>query len=122
MFRLFLIGFLFIGCSIKQPTISQSATVIFKTPTMKFYDKGFVTQYKNYIHLQIFSLGNIVLNLEVYKDKICSSTFQCISSKEFNAKYLSHTYKDKFMFELFKKNKIYFKDKKNHILIKVRKD
>ena len=102
--------------------LSQSATIIFKTPLMKFYDKGFVTQYDDYIHLQVLSLGKVVLDLEIYKDKICEGTLQCMDANEFNLKYLSKDYKENFMFNLFKKDKVYFKDKKNNILIKVKKD
>jgi hypothetical protein len=119
---LLIIVFLFIGCSTKQPIISQSAMVIFKTPVMKFYDKGFVTQYNNYTHLQIFNLGSVILDLKIYPDKICTSTLFCMPSEEFNTKYLNYKYKDDFMFKLFRKNKIYFKDKKNNILIKVIKN
>jgi len=112
--------FLFVGCSYKQPQLKQSATIIFKTPLMKFYDKGFVTHYDKYIHLQVLNLGKVVLDLEIYKNKICQGTFQCLSGKDFNAKYLNAKYEDNFMFELFSKNKVYFKDKKNKILIKVK--
>ncbi len=110
------------GCSIKQPTLSQSAIIIFKTPVMKFYDKGFVTHYDKYIHLQVLNVGKVVLDLEIYKNKICEGTFQCMSAKEFNIKYLNKDYNKDFMFNLFKKDKVYFKDKKNNILIKVKKD
>ena len=93
--------FLFVGCSYKQPQLKQSATIIFKTPMMKFYDKGFVTHYDKYIHLQVLNLGKVVLDLEIYKDKICEGVFQCIGSKEFNIKYLSDKYEDDFMYNLF---------------------
>ncbi len=114
--------FLLAGCSQKQPILSQSVTIIFKTPIMKFYDKGFVTHYDDYIHLQILNIGKVVLDLKIYEDEICQGTLQCISGKEFNAKYLNKDYKDNFMMNLFKKDKVYFKDKKNNILIKIKKD
>jgi len=114
--------FIFIGCSQKQPTLSQSATIIFKTPLMKFYDKGFLTHYDDYIHLQIFNLGNVVLDLKIYEDQICRSTLECMSNKKFNERYLNKNYTDNFMYKLFKQNKVYFKDKKNNILIKIIKD
>ena len=87
---------------------------------MKFYDKGFITKYDDYIHLQIFNVGQLVLNLKIYKDEICKGTLQCISSKEFNKKYFNSLYKDDFLYNLFSKNKIYHKDKINNILIKVK--
>ena len=87
---------------------------------MKFYDKGFITKYDDNIHLQIFNAGQLVLNLKIYKDKVCKGTLQCMESKEFNKQYLNISYKDDFLYNLFSKNKIYFKDKKNKILIKVK--
>jgi hypothetical protein len=110
------------GCSQKQPIVSKSTTVIFKTPTMKFYDKGFVIHYDHYTHLQILNLGKVVLDLEIYKDKICEGTLRCISADEFNKKYLNKDYKKDFMYNLFKKDRVHFKDKKNGILIKIKKD
>lgn len=89
---------------------------------MKFYDKGFIVHYDDYIHLQIFNLGNIVLDLKIYKNKICQGTLRCMNSKKFNEKYLNKNYADDFMYKLFKKDKVYFKDKENNILIKIKKD
>jgi hypothetical protein len=89
---------------------------------MKFYDKGFLTHYDDYIHLQIFNLGNVVLDLKIYEDQICRSTLECMSNKKFNERYLNKNYTDNFMYKLFKQNKVYFKDKKNNILIKIIKD
>ena len=119
---LFIFFIFFVGCSQKQPKLVQSATIIFKTPVMKFYDKGFVTHYDDYIHLQILNLGKVVLDLEIYEDEICQGSLQCLSGKDFNAKYLNKNYKDNFMMNLFKKDKVHFKDKENNIIIKVRKD
>lgn len=110
----------FTACATKQPIRTSSHTILFKTPQMKFYDKGFITKYDNHIHLQIFQVGNLVLDLKIYEDTICQSTLKCISSKEFNKKYLHNSYKDDFLYNLFSKEKIYFKDKINNILIKVK--
>lgn len=117
---LFILSFLIIGCSMKQPIKSQSATILLKTPTMKFYDKGFITKYEDNIHLQIFNAGQMVLNLKIYKDEVCQGTLQCMSSKEFNSLYFHTSYKDNFLYNLFSQNKIYFKDRENNILIKVK--
>ena len=116
-----IIFLLFIGCSIKQPKFSQSAIILLKTPTMKFYDTGFIYQYDDYTKVQIFNVGNILLDLDIYKDKICKGILQCVSSKKFNKKHFSSTYKDNFLKTIFdKKDKIVkFKDKKNQVLIKI---
>jgi len=111
-----------VGCSYKQPVLSQSATIIFKTPLIKFYDKSFITHYTDHIHLQIFNASSIALDLKIYKNKICKDFLQCVKAHDFNIKYLNKNYDDDFMFKLFKKDTVYFKDKKNNILIEIRKD
>ena len=113
-------GIFLVACAIKEPLITSSHTILIKTPQMKFYDKGFISQYKDYIHLQIFQVGNVILDLKIYKDKICQSTIECMSAKEFNTKYLHNSYKDDFLYNLFSQKKIYFKDTINNILIKVK--
>ena len=112
--------FLFTACATKQPIITSSYTILIKTPQMKFYDKGFISQYEDYIHLQIFQVGNVVLDLKIYEDTVCQSTLKCISAKKFNEKYLHNSYKDDFLYNLFSQKKIYFKDTINNILIKVK--
>ena len=120
---LFFIVFLnFFGCSYKNKVISsKSALIVFKTKQFRFADYGFITKYDNHINLKIFEAGVVVLNLDIYKDKICQneSYLKCQSAKEFNAKNLSTDYKDDFLYNLLNKDRVYFKDKKNKILIKI---
>ncbi len=109
-----------IGCSTKQPIRSSAHTVIFKTPAMKFYDKGFITRYDDHINLEIYNIGQLVLYLDIYRDKVCQSALKCMKAKEFNLTYLHNSYKDDFLYNLFSQENIYHKDKKNNILIKVK--
>jgi len=86
---------------------------------MKYHDNGFIVYYNNYVHLQLLNVGNVILDLSIYKNKICEGTFRCTSSKKFNKEYINSTYSDDFLYNLFTSKNIYFKDKKNKILIKV---
>ena len=90
----------------------------------EFYDKGFITYYDDHIVVEILNAGNSVLKLIIYDDKICRDTFMCLSSNEFNTKYINKDYKKDFLKQLFsKKDKVVkFKDKKNHIIIKISRD
>ncbi|MEA2050519.1 MAG: hypothetical protein U9O56_07300 [Campylobacterota bacterium] len=112
--------FIFTACSSKKPIYTNSSIVLFKAPQFKFYDKGFISKYNDHIHLQIFQVGQIALDLKVYKDEVCLSKIECLSSKQFNKEYLSSSYSDSFLYNLLSQEKIYFKDKKNNILIKVK--
>ena len=109
-----------IGCASKKPIHSMSSTIIIKTPTMKYYDKGFIYYYDDYIKLQLLNLGKVILALKIYPNKICKSTFECVSSQDFNKDYLHETYKDDFLYKLFKSKKVNYKDRINNILIKVK--
>lgn len=115
--------FLFVGCAFnQQPIDTKSITVIFKTPNLKFYDKGFVEKYENRIHLSIFSSGVLALDLNIYEDKICQGLFRCIDGKEFNKQFLDVEYEKDFFYKLFGDENTNFKDEKNGILIKILKD
>ena len=85
---------------------------------MKYNDNGFIFYYDDYIQLQLLNFGNLVLDLSIYKDKICTSTFECIDADEFNKKYINESYEKSFLYDLFKNKNINYQDKKNKILIK----
>ncbi|MGA1941085.1 hypothetical protein [Arcobacter sp. YIC-310] len=91
---------------------------------MKFYDKGFIFNYDDYTQVQIFSAGTAILDMKIYEDRVCSSTFRCEKLEIFNAKNLHKSYKKEFLRELFSKNEkeIIHRDRKNRILIKIKKD
>lgn len=86
---------------------------------MKYHDNGFITYYKTHIHLQLLNVGKVILDLTIYENKVCQSRFKCLNAKEFNEQYINKNYKEDFLYNLFKTKNIYFKDKKNKILIKV---
>ena len=61
-------AFLFTGCFTAKPQLVSSATILIKTPSMKFYDKGFIFKYDDYTQVQIFSAGTAVLDMKIYND------------------------------------------------------
>lgn len=91
---------------------------------MKFYDKGFISEYNNFTQVQIFSAGTIVLSLEIYEDRICKDTFECQNLESFNREFLHKSYDKQFLKNLFEKEEqeIIHRDKDNRILIKISRD
>lgn len=91
---------------------------------MKFYDRGFIYKYKDYTQVQIFSAGTAILDMKIYDDKVCKSTFKCQDLKTFNAQNLNSSYEDDFIKKLFERNEkeIIHRDTKNGILIKIIRD
>ena len=110
--------FLLSGCAIKEPQKSKSAIVIFQTPVMKFYDKGFINKFEDHINLQVFEAGHLALNLFIYQDKICQSTFECISGEEFNKSIFTIHIKKIFYTIFFCKIKFIIKIEKMEFLLK----
>lgn len=104
--------------------VVSSATILIKTPKLKFYDKGFISIYNNYTQVEVLSAGVTVLKLKMYDDKICKDTFACQDFKTFNKEFLSVDYKNTFIKELFEKKEknTVFRDTQNNILIKIQKD
>jgi hypothetical protein len=91
---------------------------------MKFYDKGFIYKYKDYTQVQIFSAGTAVLDMKIYEDKICRTTFKCQDLETFNKENLASTYPNNFLKELFERNQkeVIHRDKEHDILIKIIRD
>lgn len=91
---------------------------------MKFHDKGFIYKYKDFTQVQIFNAGTAILDLKIYEDKICKSTFKCQSLESFNSENLSSSYPNNFLKNLFEKNEkeIIHRDNENGILIKIIRD
>ncbi len=104
--------------------MTQTATILIKTPKLKFYDKGFITKFDNYTKVEILSAGTSVLSLQIYEDRICQDTFECQSLESFNREFLDKDYDKQFLRELFEQEdkEIIHRDKKNKILIKIKKD
>ena len=91
---------------------------------MKFHDKGFIFKYKDYTQVQIFSAGVAVLDMKIYEDKICKSTFKCQDLDSFNKENLGRNYDPKFLKNLFENpnKEIIHKDSSNGVLIKIIRD
>lgn len=92
---------LLIGCTQKLPVKERSALIVIKTPTMRYADMGFISRYDSYTKLQIYGLGQPLLSLDINKNTICMSLFECMSKSEFNRKMLSQYYTDDILENIF---------------------
>lgn len=74
---------------------SSPYKVTMKTKKFAFSDTGFLNRYDNLINLQVFTMGELTLDLVVYlnKDEICTGTL-CNSKHGFNQTFLSGEYPD----------------------------
>ncbi len=145
---------LFVGCAQKYNiNFSQPYKIVIKTNNIAIADSGFIIKADNYKSIQIFSVGKIVLHVELKKEDACINGL-CTTRNDFNDRFFGFKHypnllddildkkviykgiekiKTKNGFEQNIKNRnydisykvtndsIYFKDRKNHILIKLKR-
>ncbi len=77
------------GCATKTPiTSSQSYLVTIKNKQIAISDTGFLNYGKEYINLQIFSIGAVLFNLEI-NENVCVDG-RCTDKIEFNNRFFEH--------------------------------
>ncbi len=145
--------FVFGGCAIKQPySVSKPYHVVIKNRDLALSDTGFIKKDSSRLNLQLFSAGSPLLDLIVYKDRVCRDLL-CMNKLAFNKKFFGYKHYESFVDDLFnflplyeKKNikktkngftqklvsdyydifykikdgSLYFKDRKNRVLIKIK--
>lgn len=141
------------GCGARPFVKTDVATIILKTPKLKFADTGYVRSNEDLVALELFSAGQAVGKIEI-EDLVCVDGEGCMRKSSFNAEYLSADYPDSLMENILRSNPIYnglnlvkdahgfeqtiskngvdirykvtdrqtyFKDRKNRVLIKIKK-
>lgn len=98
------------GCVQGSYERQTSALIVFKTPTFRYADMGFVYQNNDMLKVEIYSSGKPVMSLKVFKDQVCMSTLECMSAERFNAQLLSHYYPKTLLKDIFAGNTIFEKE------------
>jgi len=144
---------LFGGCAAKPFVHSDAATIVLKSPKLKFADAGYLRSSEEMVALELFSAGQAVAKIEVGR-LICVEGEGCMRKSSFNAEYLSARYPDTLMENILRSRpiyggqnlrrsehgfeqmimdetveiayrvtpkQIYFRDRKNRVLIKIKK-
>ncbi len=127
------IRFLFLGililsftsCSLKpQIKKSKSLLVTLKTKKIAYQDTGFMKSGENYLNLQIFSLGNLIMDMTINPNGICLNSY-CMDKESFNRKYLSKYYPDTLLENVLKGKPIFkgenLKEQKDGFIQKIEK-
>lgn len=126
---IFLSIMLIIGCTGKQlikKENQESAFIIIKTPTMRYADMGFIYKKSDLVKVEIYALGQPLMNLDINSMNVCLSTFKCMEKKDFNTKMLSSTYPDTILENIFRAKPIFNKknleENSNGFTQKIQKD
>lgn len=150
-----LVALLFLsGCGARPFVQTDAATIILKTPKLRFADTGYIRSNERVVALELFSAGQAVGKFEI-ENLVCVEGEGCMRKSSFNAEYLCSEYPDTLMENVlrsqpiyegeelvrnrhgFEQNiskdgveirykvtdrQIYFKDRRNSVLIKIKKE
>jgi len=89
------------ACATKEYTKQESVFIVFKTPTFRHADLGFIYENKEEIKVEIYSSGQAVMSLEISQSNVCMSLLKCMRKKSFNQKILSATYPESILNNIF---------------------
>jgi len=80
------------GCGEPQFQSEESAYIIWKTPTFRYADQGFIYHSPSQLRVEIYGNGQPLMRLDMKEQEICASFLQCMSKKKFNEMMLSPWY------------------------------
>jgi len=106
LFILFMLA-LINGCATKEYSKQESILIVFKTPTFKHADLGFMYENADDMKVEIYSNGQAIMALEIGKENICMSLFECMDKKSFNQNVLSKYYPEDILSHIFRGEKIF---------------
>ena len=101
------------GCIEPKVTYQQSAMIVWKSPSFRYADMGFISDSGDRLEIEIYGSGVAVMSLNITDESICMSRFKCISPKQFNLTELSKYYPDTLLKNIFKAKPIYNKENLN---------
>ncbi len=105
--RALAIVFLFSACSSKEYRTQNAAFIVFKTPTFKYADMGFIYENDEGLKTEIYGSGQALMSLELSKRSVCLSLLECMDRKAFNAKVLSALYPEDTLENIFRGRAIF---------------
>ena len=90
------------ACASKEYVQQNSAYIMFKTPTFKYADMGFIYENKEEIKIEIYGSGQALMSLEISETSVCMSLLECMGKSAFNKEVLSDLYPEDIMENIFR--------------------
>ena len=104
---IFLLGLFLSACVTKEYSKQQSVFIVFKTPTFKHADLGFIYENSEEIKIEIYGSGQALMSLDISKDTVCMSLFECMSHQSFNKNVLSSLYPEGIINNVFRGQEVF---------------
>ena len=95
------------GCGNGEVRKTENALIVWKSPSFRYADMGFVSYLNNGLEIQIYNSGTAAMKLSIKGDTICTGRFSCMPKKEFNSKFLSKYYPADIVENIFRKKPIF---------------
>ena len=99
---LLIMGFLLSACAPKEYVKQNSAFIMFKTPTFKYADMGFIYENEEEIKVEIYGSGQALMSLEISETSVCMSLLECMGKSAFNKEVLSGMYSEDILENIFR--------------------
>jgi len=99
---LLMMGFLFSACAPKEYVKQNSAFIMFKTPTFKYADMGFIYENEEEVKVEIYGSGQALMSLEISETSVCMSLLECMGKSTFNKEVLSGMYPEDILENIFR--------------------
>ena len=97
-----IVSFLVSACVPKEYVEQNSAFIMFKTPTFKYADMGFIYENEEEIKVEIYGSGQALMSLEISETSVCMSLLECMSKSTFNKEVLHSTYPEDILENIFR--------------------
>jgi hypothetical protein len=111
LLKIFLLSMAFMfaitGCATKEYVKQESVFIVFKTPTFKHADLGFMYENADEMKVEVYSNGQAAMALEIGKEQICMSLLACMDKKSFNKEVLSDEYPTDILNHIFRGEEIF---------------
>ena len=97
-----IMGFLFSACVPKEYVKQNAAFIMFKTPTFKYADMGFIYENEEEMKVEIYGSGQALMSLEISEASVCMSSLECMSKSAFNKEVLYSMYPKDILENIFR--------------------
>ena len=102
-----LLGLFLSACATKEYSKQQSVFIVFKTPTYKHADLGFMYENSEEIKIEIYGSGQAILSLNINNNTVCMSLLECMDHQSFNNNVLSSFYPEGIVANIFRGEEVF---------------
>lgn len=121
-----LLVFLLSACAQPKPYQTHSAFIVWKSPSFRYADMGFISDDGRTLKVEIYGSGTALMRLKIGEQSICMSQFECMSKGDFNQKLLSPHYPEDTLENIFRAKPIFdgagLTQKRNGFTQKIKKN